>query len=78
VGLAQTPARRSAWRHYHIPRNSSQIKHPTQVLLCILSEEPGLYDHARTILQSMLEDLKPAKEKLVLEIDDNSEWREAA
>jgi len=26
----------------------------------------------------MLEDLKPAKEKLVLEIDDNSEWREAA
>src|ERR1035437_1428887 len=44
----------------------------------ILSEKPGLYEHARTILQSMLDEFKPAKEKLVLEIRENNEWREAA
>jgi transcriptional regulator with XRE-family HTH domain len=44
----------------------------------ILSEETDLVDHAKTILQSMLEQFKPAKEKLVLEIHDNHQWREAA
>ena len=44
----------------------------------ILSDEPGLYDHARTILQSMLDELKPTREKIVLEIRDDNEWREAA
>jgi transcriptional regulator with XRE-family HTH domain len=44
----------------------------------ILSEETDLVDHAKTILQSMLEQFKPAKEKLVLEIRDNHQWREAA
>ena len=44
----------------------------------ILSEEPGLLDHARVFLQSMLDELQPAKEKLVLEIRGNNEWREAA
>jgi transcriptional regulator with XRE-family HTH domain len=44
----------------------------------ILSEEAGLHDHARAIFQSMLDQLKPAKEKIVLEIRDDNEWREAA
>jgi transcriptional regulator with XRE-family HTH domain len=57
---------------------SSATQKLARLSYAILSEEPGLYDHARTILQSMLEELKPAKEKLVLEIGDNSEWREAA
>jgi transcriptional regulator with XRE-family HTH domain len=57
---------------------SSATQKLARLSYAILSEEPGLYDHARTILQSMLEELKPAKEKLVLEIDNNSEWREAA
>jgi len=44
----------------------------------ILSEEPGLYDHAKTIFQSMLDEFKPAKEKIVLAIRDDHEWGEAA
>jgi transcriptional regulator with XRE-family HTH domain len=57
---------------------SSATQKLARLSYAILSEEPGLYDHAHTILQSMLDELKPTKEKLVLEIHDNNEWREAA
>jgi transcriptional regulator with XRE-family HTH domain len=57
---------------------SSATQKLARLSYAILSEEPHLYDHARTILQSMIEEFKPAKEKIVLEIQDNNEWREAA
>jgi transcriptional regulator with XRE-family HTH domain len=57
---------------------SSATQKLARLSYAILSEEPGLYEHARTILQSMLDEIKPAKEKLVLEIRGDNEWREAA
>jgi transcriptional regulator with XRE-family HTH domain len=57
---------------------SSATEKLARLSYAILSEEPGLYDHARTILQSMLDEFKPTKEKIVLEIRDDNEWREAA
>jgi transcriptional regulator with XRE-family HTH domain len=57
---------------------SSATQKLARLSYAILSEEPGLHDHARVFLQSMLDELQPAKEKLVLEIRGNNEWREAA
>jgi transcriptional regulator with XRE-family HTH domain len=57
---------------------SSATQKLARLSYAILSEEPGLLDHARVFLQSMLDELQPAKEKLVLEIRGNNEWREAA
>ena len=57
---------------------SSATEKLARLSYAILSEETDLYDHAKTILQSMLDDLRPAKDKIVLEIRDNNEWREAA
>ena len=57
---------------------SSATEKLARLSYAILSEEPGLHDHARAIFQSMLEEFKPAKEKIVLEIRGDNEWREAA
>ena len=57
---------------------SSATQKLARLSYAILSDEPGLFDHARAILQSMLDDLQPAKEKLILEIRGNNEWRGAA
>lgn len=57
---------------------SSATQKLARLSYTILSEEPGLLDHVRVILQSMLDELPPVKEKLVLEILGNNEWREAA
>jgi transcriptional regulator with XRE-family HTH domain len=57
---------------------SSATEKLARLSYAILSEEPDLYDHARTILQSMLDEFKPAKERIVLEIDKDNAWREAA
>jgi transcriptional regulator with XRE-family HTH domain len=57
---------------------SSATEKLARLSYAILCEESGLYDHARTILQSMLDESKPVKDNIVLEIQDNNEWREAA
>jgi transcriptional regulator with XRE-family HTH domain len=57
---------------------SSATEKLARLSYAILSEESDLYDRARTILQSMLDEFKPVKDKIILKIRDDNEWREAA
>jgi transcriptional regulator with XRE-family HTH domain len=44
---------------------------------CVFSEDAHLAECGRSILQSILEDIKKNQEKkIILEIDSNQEWRE--
>ncbi len=57
---------------------SIQSQKLARLSYCVFSEDPNLVECARTILQSILEEIKnkQKKAKIVLEIDVNQEWRE--
>lgn len=57
---------------------SIQSQKLARLSYCAFSEDPHLVDCARTILQSILEEIKNKHQKarIVLEMDTNQEWRE--
>jgi len=57
---------------------SIQSQKLARLSYCAFSEDPELIDGARTILQSMLEEIrhKRKKAKIMLKIDKNQEWQE--
>jgi transcriptional regulator with XRE-family HTH domain len=71
------------------PETLSRIEHEKQSIsiqsqklarlsYCVFSEDPELIDCARTILQTILEEIRLSqkKAKIVLRIDQNQEWKE--
>ena len=57
---------------------SSQVQKLARISYAVISADLELMRHATAILQSMLAEIKKKKAKLILEIDSNQEWREAA
>ena len=57
---------------------SRQAQMLAKLSYCLLSEDPHLAECAKTILQTIMEELKKnqKKAKIVLEMDTNQEWRE--
>lgn len=57
---------------------SPQLQKLARLSYCVFSEDPNLVECARVILQSIVEEIKNGhkKEKIVLEMDTNQEWRE--
>lgn len=57
---------------------SVQSQKLARLSYCIFSEDPSLVDCARTILESIVEEIetRPKKSRIVLEVDTNQEWRE--
>lgn len=57
---------------------SIQSQKLARLSYCAFSEDPHLVECARTILQSILEDIKNQQKKtrIILEMDTNQEWRE--
>jgi transcriptional regulator with XRE-family HTH domain len=50
----------------------------SRLVYCTFSEDPALVNCAKSIFQSIMEDMsrKQAKPKIVLQIDNHQEWRE--
>jgi DNA-binding transcriptional regulator YiaG len=59
---------------------SLQAQKLARLSYCVFSEDPSLTECARTILQSILEEIKGThkKARIILEMDVNQEWRELA
>jgi len=57
---------------------SSQVQKLARISYAVISADLELMGHAKSILESMIADMKKKRPKLVLEIDSNQEWREAA
>jgi transcriptional regulator with XRE-family HTH domain len=56
---------------------SIQAQKLARLSYCVFSEDPHLIECAKTILQSILEEIKShEKTKIVLAMDTNQEWRE--
>jgi transcriptional regulator with XRE-family HTH domain len=57
---------------------SRQMQVLARLSFCIFSEEPTLLERAKSILQSMIEEIKKRrkKQRVILEMDSNQEWRE--
>jgi transcriptional regulator with XRE-family HTH domain len=57
---------------------STQLQKLARLSYCVFSEDSHLAECARTILQSILEEIKKKqkRERIVLEMDINQEWRE--
>lgn len=57
---------------------SRQIQKLARLAYCLFSEDPALVECAKSILQSIFEEITRhnKKEKIVLEMDINQEWRE--
>jgi transcriptional regulator with XRE-family HTH domain len=57
---------------------SIQSQKLARLSYCVFSEDPALVECARTILQSILEEMKNKQKrtKIILEMDVNQEWRE--
>jgi len=56
---------------------SIQAQKLARLSYCVFSEDPHLVECAKSILQSILEEIKSQKKtRIVLEMDDNQEWRE--
>jgi len=57
---------------------SIQSQKLARLSYCVFSEDPRLVECARTILQSILEEIKSKqkKTKIILQMDTNQEWRE--
>jgi len=57
---------------------SIQSQKLARLSYCVFSEDPHLIECARTILQSIIEEIKSKhkKTRIVLEMDTNQEWRE--
>ena len=56
---------------------SIQAQKLARLSYCAFSEDPRLVECAKSILQSILEEIKSlTKTKIVLEMDSNQEWRE--
>ena len=57
---------------------SRQIQKLARLAYCLLSEDASLGECAKSILQSILEEItkRRKKQKMILQIDVNQEWRE--
>lgn len=57
---------------------SRQIQKLARLAYCVLSEDPSLGECAKSILQSILEEItkRRKKQKMVLKMDVNQEWTE--
>lgn len=57
-------------------RISAQSQKLARLSYCFFSEDAELADCARTILQSIIEEIQEKKRRIVLKIDENQDWQE--